>query len=40
VPRKVSDKHKRVLKELRDAEVEDLVEESKSFFDKVKEMFG
>jgi len=40
VPKKISEKHKKMLKELREVEAEDLVEESKSFFDKVKEMFG
>jgi molecular chaperone DnaJ len=40
VPKKISEKHKKMLKELRDVEAEDLVAESKSFFDKVKEMFG
>jgi len=40
VPKKISEKHKKMLNELRQVEAEDLVAESKSFFDKVKEMFG
>jgi len=40
VPKKISEKHKKMLHELRQVEADDLVAESKSFFDKVKEMFG
>ncbi|MFM1846601.1 MAG: hypothetical protein RL417_75 [Pseudomonadota bacterium] len=40
VPKKISEKHKKILKELREVEADDLAAESKGFFDKVKEMFG